>query len=69
MTEPLPTGCIKKAKKAPSLREFNLLLGGISDEDKIGHLFIVDIIFDEKRATQNTMPTALFNRVNSKKIS
>ena len=38
--------------EAPSLREFNLLLEGISDEDKIEHLFIVDIIFDKNRATE-----------------
>ena len=52
MAKPIPTGCIKKAKKAPSLRELNLLLEGISDEDKIGHLFIVDIIFHDDRATE-----------------
>ena len=60
MTKPLPTVSIKKAKKAPRLREFNLLLEGISDEDKIGHLFIVDIIFDKNHATEKHY---LFNEI------
>ena len=60
MTKSLPTVCIKKVKKAPSLREFNLLLEGISDEDKIRHLFIVNIIFDKNRTTEKHY---LFNEI------
>ena len=52
MTKPVPTGCIKKSKKISDLRELNLLLEGISGKDKIGHLLIVDIAFDEKRPTE-----------------
>ena len=52
MTKPLPTGCIKNSKKIPSLREFNLIIEGISHEDKIGHLFIVDIDFNTEKATR-----------------
>ena len=60
MTKPLPTGCIKRSKKVPSLREFQLILEGISQEDKIGHLFIVDIEFDFKRAGEKEL---LFSEV------
>ena len=48
MIKPMPTGCIKE-NNSPSLLEFNLLLENVSLEDPIGHLFIVDIEFDEKK--------------------
>ena len=51
MTEPLPTGSIKK-KKILAMREFDLIIKGISDEDKIGHLFVVDIHFDQKNNSE-----------------
>ena len=51
MTRPMPTGCIKQ-NSSPSSLEFNLLLEKVSLEDTIGHLFIVDIEFDEKNATK-----------------
>ena len=47
MPKPLPTGSIEKVKKTSTIREVDLLIQNISDEDKIGHLFIVDIEFDE----------------------
>ena len=50
MTKPMPTGSIKK--KVPSWREFNLLLETADLDDSIGHLFLVDIFFDYKKATQ-----------------
>lgn len=34
------------------MRELNLLLQSIPDKDKIGHLFIVDIEFDEVNADE-----------------
>ena len=49
MTKPLPTGSIRGVKKLPTMREFDLILQGISDTDKIGHLFIADIEFDKKK--------------------
>ena len=49
MTKPLPTGCIKNDPDL-SWRTFNLLLESVSLEDKIGHLYIVDIKFDYKNA-------------------
>ena len=48
MTKPLPTGILKKMKRMPTLREFELILQSISNANKIGHLFVVDIEFDKK---------------------
>ena len=45
MTKPLPYGCIKREEHPRSLVKFNKILDRISHEDKIGHLFIVDIKF------------------------
>ena len=46
----MPTDSIKK--KVLSRREFNLLLETVDLDDSIGHLFVVDIFFDYKSATQ-----------------
>ena len=51
MTKPLPTGCIKDDKDI-SWETFNFLLETVSFEDKIGHLYIVDIEFDVKNVTK-----------------
>ena len=51
MTRPMPTGCIKQ-NNSPSWLQFNLLLEKVSFEDPIRHLFIVDIEFDEKNASE-----------------
>ena len=48
MTKPLPYGCVKRKQKQPTFYEFNKILNSISDEDKIGHLFIVDIKFESR---------------------
>lgn len=48
MAKPLPYGCIKKKEYPPSLLKFNKILDNILHEDKIGHLFIVDIKFHNK---------------------
>ena len=58
MTKPLPYGCIKKASKVPFLLEFNMILDSISETDKVGHLFIVDIKFHNKNEK-----TMLFNEI------
>ena len=47
MIKPLPTGCINENTLPPWL-QFNLLLECVNLDDKIGHLFVVDIEFDEK---------------------
>ena len=46
MAKALPIGKIKKMKKLPSLRNFDFIVQSISDEDKIGYLFLVHIEFD-----------------------
>ena len=51
MTKPLPTGCIKDNDDI-SWETFNFLLENVSFEDAIGHLYIVDIEFDTKNATE-----------------
>ena len=51
MTKPLPNGCFKK-EKMPTWRKFNFLLKTVDLDNPIGHIFIADIHFDHKRATQ-----------------
>ena len=51
MTKPMPTGCIKE-NNSPTWLEFNLLLEKVLLEDRIGHLFVVDIEFDENNVTR-----------------
>ena len=51
MTKPLPTGYIKQCSDI-SLRTFNLLLEKMSLNDQIGHLYVVDIEFDQTKATK-----------------
>ena len=52
MTKPLPTGCIKENFDV-TWSNFNLLLEKVSLDDQIGHLYVVDIEFDHKKATEN----------------
>ena len=52
MAKPLPTGCIKDDNDI-SWETFNFLLESVSFEDKTGHLYIVDIEFDFKNATES----------------
>ena len=47
MTRPLPFGCIKLEKKAPKIDEVRQLLKSITLEEKIGHIFTVDIEFSD----------------------
>ena len=54
LTKPLPTGSIKR-KKIPTMREFDLIIWGISDKDRIGHLFVVNIHFDKKNASEKQL--------------
>ena len=54
MTKPLPTDSIKR-KKNPNMREFDLIIQVISDEDKISHLFVVDKHFDQKSVSKRQL--------------
>ena len=47
MTKALPTCCIKDNDDL-SWKTFNVLLEKVDLEDKIGHLYIVNIMFDAK---------------------
>ena len=61
MTKPLPAWCtIKRSKKKLTIREFSLIIESVSDEDTIGHLLILDIDFDENKATEKNL---LFNEI------
>ena len=61
-SKPLPTSSIKRSKRIPSMRELDLIIQGISDEDKIGHLFVVDIKFDTNNAGKKQL---FFNEIYS----
>ena len=54
MTKSLPTGCIKDNPDL-SWKTFNLLLESVSLEDRIGHLYIVNIEFDTKNASEKIL--------------
>ena len=54
MTKPLPTGSIKDDNDL-SWETFNILLEKVDFEDEIGHLFVVDIMFDLKNATKRQL--------------
>ena len=60
MTKPFPTGSIKKSKMLPMMREFDLMLQGVSDTDKIDHLFIGSIEFDHENANEKEL---FFNKI------
>ena len=55
MTKPLPNVCIKDDNDT-SWETFNFLLETFSFEDNIGDLYIVDIEFDYKNATEKEFP-------------
>ena len=52
MTKPLPTGCIK-ADSDISFKKLNDLIRTLDIDSHIGHLYVVDIEFDHKNATEN----------------
>ena len=53
-TKSLPTGCIKD-NSGLFWKTFNLLLESISLENRIGHLYIVNIEFDTKNASEKIL--------------
>ena len=44
------------------MREFDLIIQGLLDEDKLGHLFVVDIHFHQKNASKKQL---FFNKIYS----
>ena len=70
MTRALPYGCIKRKNNIPSFEELDQLLKSATLEDKIGHIFTVNIEFSDINPK-----TLLFNKIyppifeKNKKIS
>ena len=59
MTKPLPYSCIKKQKDVPSLSQLSKLLESLDENYPIGHLFTVDIKFNDVNEK-----TLLFNEID-----
>ena len=69
MAKPLPYGCIKKKKRVPNLEELAEILVGVTLDDKLGHLFVVEIGFadvNKKTSLFNEMYPPIFEK--NKKI-
>ena len=58
MSRPLPYGCIKKKKKVFSIDELYELIKTVSLEEKIGHIFTLDLEFSDINPK-----TPLFNEI------
>ena len=54
MTKPLLTGCIKDDSDV-SWTTLNMLLQKVNFEEKIGHFFVVDIVFGSKNASEKEL--------------
>ena len=54
MTKSLPIGCIRDDNDL-SWETFNILLEKVDFEDEMGHLFVVDVMFDLKNATKRQL--------------
>ena len=55
MTKPLLTGCIKKQDKVPNWKKFNFILETVDLHDTIGHLFVLDIVFNYAQPNAKTL--------------
>ena len=58
MTRLLPYGCIKRKQTVPNFEQLEQLLKSVTLEDKIGHIFTVDIEF-----LDISPKTLLFNEI------
>ena len=58
MTRSLPHGCIKRKKKVFSIDELYELIKTVSLEEKIGHIFTLDLEFSDINPK-----TPLFNEI------
>ena len=69
MTKPLPYGCIKQKKNLPTLEELKEILANVKLTDKLGHLFVVNIVFDkvnEKTLLFNELYPPIFEKQKQK---
>ena len=57
--KPMPIGCIRKYN-SPAWLTFNLLPENVLLDDPIGHLFVVDIEFNQKNKTKKEF---LYNEI------
>ena len=65
MTKPLPYGVIKKQKTVPTLDELKRMLADVTLEDKVGHLLVVDVVFepsDDKTLLFNELYPPIFEK-------
>ena len=53
MTKPLPTGSIKRAKKLPTMIEFDLIVQGISDTTKLDIYSLLTLNLTTKMQQKN----------------
>lgn len=60
MTKNLPTGCFKWQEKILSGKKINMLFEAVDLDNKIGHLFVVDI---ELNAAEANAKLLLFNEI------
>ena len=59
MTKPLPSSCTKENKNF-SWVDINILIESVDLADKIGHFFVVYILFDAKNAKEKQL---LYNKI------
>ena len=55
MIKPLATSCFTRKKTIPTIKEFNTSLETVNIDDKIGHLFVVDIRLDAEKVNAKTI--------------
>ena len=55
MTKPLPMASIKEEKHVPSWKNSHIRIKKVSTEDEIGHVFVVDVDFDGKKASKRQL--------------
>ena len=68
MTKPLPCGCIKRKEKTFSFEELDQLLKSVTLQDKIGHIFTIDIEFsgiNPKTLLSNEIYLPILEKKNS----
>ena len=68
VTKPLPCGCIKRKEKTFSFEELDQLLKSVTLQDKIGHIFTIDIEFsgiNPKTLLSNEIYLPILEKKNS----
>ena len=55
MAKPMPTGCLQYKKEITMMKQFNMMLETVNLGEKRGHIFVLDIEFDKKRAKKKIL--------------